>query len=169
MHLLTRDSLRILHVDDDNDFAELSSRSLQQAGFKQPVARCRDGRVALHYFSAIDPLSAPHVILLDFHMPGMNGLEVLHWIRLNYVEKNVAVYLLTSSLDPEHKKQAAADGAMGFLAKSYLADQLIEELDTLISLSNRQRETNPSPDADAEDIRATEDGQLFAQADRIRS
>ena len=99
----------------------------------------------------IEPQSAPHVILLDFHMPGMNGLEVLHWIRQNYSERDVAVYLLTSSQDPGHKKQAAADGAMEFLSKSPLADQLIEKLDGLIALSNRQHETKAlvEPDADA--------------------
>jgi CheY-like chemotaxis protein len=151
MQLLDRNSIRILHVDDDNDFAELSSRSLRRAGFNQPVVRCSDGLLALHYFSMIEPQSAPHVILLDLHMPGMNGLEVLHWIRQNYSEKDVAVYLLTSSEDPEHKKQAAADGAMDFLSKSPLADKLIEKLDSLIALSNRQHDTKAllEPNADA--------------------
>jgi CheY-like chemotaxis protein len=69
-------------------------------------------------------------------MPGMNGLEVLHWVRQNYSEKDVAVYLLTSSDDPEHRKQAAADGVNEFLSKSPLADKLIDKLDSLIEMSN---------------------------------
>ncbi len=141
MQLLARDSLRILHIDDDNDFAELSSRSLRRAGFKQPVMRCADGLLALHYFSMIEPQNAPHVILLDLHMPGMSGLEVLHWVRQNYSEKDVAVYLLTSSEDPAHKKQAAGDAVTEFLSKSPLADSLIEKLDSFIALSNKQGET----------------------------
>jgi CheY-like chemotaxis protein len=148
MELLARDSIRILHVEDDNDFAELNSRSLRRAGFKQPVVRCNDGLLALHYFSMIEPQSAPHVILLDLHMPGMNGLEVLHWVRQNYCEKDVAVYLLTSSEDPEDKKQAAADGVTEFLSKSPLADKLIEKLDGLIELSNRPGATETAADSD---------------------
>jgi len=155
VQLLARNSIRILHVEDDNDFAELSSRSLRRAGFTQPVVRCGDGLLALHYFTMIEPKSAPHVILLDFHMPGMNGLEVLHWIRQNYNEKDVAVYLLTSSEDPEHKKQAAADGAMEFLSKSPLADKLIEKLDSLIALSNRQHDTKALPGVDTDAMPAS--------------
>ena len=144
MQLLARDSMRILHVEDDDDFAELSSRSLRRAGFKQPVVRCTDGLLALHYFSMIEPESAPHVILLDLHMPGMNGLEVLHWVRQNYSEKDVAVYLLTSSDDPEHRKQAAADGVNEFLSKSPLADKLIDKLDSLIEMSNNHGVSVPA-------------------------
>ncbi len=139
MQLLARDSIRILHIDDDNDFAELSSRSLRRAGFGQPVMRCNDGLRALDYFSLIEPQSAPHVVLLDLHMPGMDGLEVLHWIRQNYSERDVAVYLLTSSEDPLHRHQAETDRVTEFLSKSYSADELIQKLDNFIQRNNGAR------------------------------
>jgi CheY-like chemotaxis protein len=139
METLARESLRIVHVDDEDDFAELNARRLKRAGFSQPVTRCSDGILALHYFSMIAPQLAPHVILLDLHLPGMNGLQVLHWVRRNYNERDVAVYLLTSSEDPEHKKQAAADGVTKYLAKAPLVDTLIEKLDELIAACNHQR------------------------------
>jgi CheY-like chemotaxis protein len=135
---LARDSIRILHVDDDAEFAKLSARGLQRAGFTQPVTHYPDGRLALDYFSMVDRASAPHVILLDLHMPGMNGLEVLRWLRENYSERDVAVYLLTSSEDPAHQEQAAAYGVTEYLLKSPFADHLIEKLDGLIMLANRR-------------------------------
>jgi CheY-like chemotaxis protein len=143
MPSLARNSIRILHVDDDDAFAELSAHALQRAGFKQPVTRCRDGLLAVNYFSKIDRATAPHVILLDLHMPGMNGLDVLRWLRQNYDEKNVAIYLLTSSQDPLHKSQAAAYGVTDFLLKSASAHRLIEKLDALIAMSEGTHE----PDA----------------------
>ena len=138
MKPLARGSLRILHVEDDDDFAELSARGLKRAGFEQPVVRCNDGLLALHYFSKMEPQSAPHVVLLDLHLPGMNGLEVLHWIRQNYTEHDVAVYLLTSSENPEHQLQAAKDGATDYLLKNTLVDKLVQKLDCLIGMSNNQ-------------------------------
>jgi CheY-like chemotaxis protein len=98
--------------------------------------RCRDGFHALNYFSRIDQKTAPHVIVLDLHMPGMNGLEVLRWLRKNYGEKNVAIYLLTSSQDPAHKNRADADGVTEYLLKTPFVERLIEKLDALIELSN---------------------------------
>ena len=148
MKLLARDSIRILHVDDDDDFAELSSRSLLRAGFKQPVVRCNDGLLALEYFSKLETRSAPHVILLDLHMPGMNGLEVLRWLRQNYSDKHVAIYLLTSSENPEHRKLAAADSVTEFLFKSHLADKLIEKLDWVIEMSNKLGLPDPVQEPD---------------------
>jgi len=138
VQLLTRDSLRIVHVDDDSEFAELSAHWLRRAGFKQPVVRCSNGLLALQYFSTIEPQSAPHVILLDLHMPHMNGLEVLRWVRENYSQRDVAVYLLTSSEDPAHKSQAVSNGVTDYLIKSSRADKLIEKLDCLIAMNNAQ-------------------------------
>jgi CheY-like chemotaxis protein len=68
----------------------------------------------------------------------MNGLEVLHWVRENYGERDVAVYLLTSSEDPSHRRQAADDRVTEFLSKSYRTDQLSEKLDGFIERNNRQ-------------------------------
>jgi CheY-like chemotaxis protein len=148
MQPLTRDSIRILHIDDDDDFAELNARGLQRAGFKQPVVRCADGLLALHHFSRIEPQSAPHVILLDLHMPGMNGLEVLQWVRQNYSNRDVAVYLLTSSENPEHRKRAAVEGVTEYLIKNSLADKLVEKLDCLIAKSNAPCLKSESEDED---------------------
>jgi CheY-like chemotaxis protein len=153
VELLARDSLRIVHVDNDDDFVELNTRGLKRAGFCQPVTRCSDGLLALRHFSIIEPQLAPHVILLDLHMPGMNGLEVLDWVRRNYNERDVAVYLLTSSEDPEHKKQATANRVTEYLLKESSVDTLIQKLDELIATCNLQKkervsgvpETSPEP------------------------
>ncbi len=137
MELLARDSLRIVHIEDNDQFADLCEHCLQLAGFTKPIIRCNDGVLALHYFSTIQPELAPHVILLDLHMSDMNGLEVLHWLRQSYSEQDVAVYVLTSSEEQADKDQAAADCATGYLLKSPLLKELIENLDRLIAASNK--------------------------------
>jgi CheY-like chemotaxis protein len=139
MELLARDSLRIAHVEDDDDFAELSEILLKRAGFTQPVVRCHNGTRALHYFSMIEPESTPHVILLDLNMPHMTGLEVLHWLRHSYSDRNVGIYLLTSPEDPGNMCRLAADGETKSLLKNPLFDELIQNLDHLIAISNNQR------------------------------
>jgi CheY-like chemotaxis protein len=136
METLTRESLRIVHVDDDGDFAFLSQRKLQRAGFKNPIVRCEDGALAIEYFSTIDLESKPHVIILDLNMPRVNGLEVLLWLRRTYGKGDVAIYLLTSSNDPEHLKQAARAGVTKYMIKSASLDELIQTLDHFIADRN---------------------------------
>jgi CheY-like chemotaxis protein len=143
METLARDSIRIVHVDDDDDFAELSSYELKKAGFNQPIVRCPNGLHALDYLKLAEPNSIPHVILLDLQMPGMNGLEVLHWVRERYHLRDVAVYLLTSSQDPQHKMQATAKGASEYILKSTHPELVIEKLDSLIATSNGQISPEP--------------------------
>jgi CheY-like chemotaxis protein len=152
MKLLARHSLRIVHVDDDNDFGQLSAIFLKQAGFEQPIVHCQNGIQALRYFSMIEPELAPHAILLDLHMPHMNGLEVLHWLRHDHSVPDVSVYLLTSSDDSENRRRAAADGVTGYLLKAPLFDDLIENLDHLIAISNNERleEMNQMRDIEAD-------------------
>lgn len=152
MELLTRDSLRIVHVEDHDDFAFVSEVWLKRAGFKQAIVHCNDGIQALRYFSMIEAEQAPHVILLDLHMPHMNGLEVLHWLRHCHSKPDTAVYLLTSSDDLEDRRRAAASGVTGYLLKSPLFDELIQNLDHLIATINSQRleETSKMDDIIAE-------------------
>jgi CheY-like chemotaxis protein len=135
---LTRDTIRLVHVDDDPDFAELSARRLKRAGFNQPVVHCPDGIRALGRLSTFEPKSAPHVILLDLQMPGMDGLELLQWIREKYGDRDAAVYLLTSSVNPEHRRRAEAQGVTAFLIKSFSLEDLVEKLDLQIAKLNSQ-------------------------------
>lgn len=136
MELLSRESLRIVHVDDDHDFVELNERSLKCAGFNKPIVRCADGYKAINYFSTIEPDDAPHVVLVDLHMPRLSGLEVLHWLRTNYTEREVAVFLLTSSVDPDIINRRAGDGGAEYVPKGGILDHLLRKLDDLIDLKN---------------------------------
>ena len=142
MEFLARDSLRIVQVEDNDDFALLIEMALKLAGFEQPIVRCNDGVLALHYFSMIEPEQAPHVILLDLHMPNKNGLEVLHWLRHDHSDQDVAVYLLTASDDPKDRHQAATEGMTEHILKGPLFEKLIQKLDDLIAETNRQRVGN---------------------------
>jgi len=82
-------------------------------------------------------------------MPNMNGLEVLHWLRHNYSEPAVAIYLLTSSDDPEDRRRAMADDVTKYLLKAPSFDELIQNLDHLIEVSNNERLEKVSEKGDA--------------------
>jgi len=148
MELLSRESLRIVHVDDDHDFVELNERSLKCAGFKNPIVRCADGYKAINYFLKIEPDNAPHVVLVDLHMPRLSGLGVLHWLRTNYTEREIAVFLLTSSVDPNIINRRATDGGAEYIPKGGILDHLLRKLDDLIDLKNETALKKAKDDGD---------------------
>ena len=138
MDLLTRELLRIIHIEEESQSAQLTDIFLKRAGFSQPITRFSCGEKALDGLSTIGMERAPHVILLDHHVPGMGGLEVLRRLRKDYDERDVAVYLLTSSDNPEDVRQAADAGATKILFKTCFLDELLQELDQMIALRNRK-------------------------------
>jgi|SRR5580658_998719 PAS domain S-box-containing protein len=138
MELVAKESLRIVHVEDEDEFAQLTDIFLKRAGFQQPIKRFPCGEEALSHLSKIEPVHAPHVILLDHDMLGVSGLEALLWLRKNYSEHDVAIYLLTSADDSEGIRQAANAGVTKYFLKTGLFNELVQELDHLIAIRNHR-------------------------------
>jgi len=139
MNLLSRESLRIVQVEDSDEFALITDAILRRAGFMQPVVRFNRASDALEYLWKVEARLAPHLILLDLKMPGIGGLEMLRWLRLNYCEPNVAIYILTTSNAREDRWQAAKFGANEYLLKTTVNTRLIEVLDAQIDQYNHRR------------------------------
>ncbi len=63
-------------------------------------------------------------ILLDWGMPGMNGLELLHWIKSQPALSDIEVILQSGRMTPDHVNEAIDGGAYYYLAKPYKIPQL---------------------------------------------
>src|SRR5215472_10268937 len=85
--------IRMLLIDDDDEFRESLSLNLADEGFA--VTTFADGPSALEHVAAGE---SADVILLDWRMPGMNGLEVLRELRQRGVSTPV-IFLTVLSDD----------------------------------------------------------------------
>jgi diguanylate cyclase (GGDEF)-like protein len=103
---------KILVVDDCEDNLFMQIEILKMAGYSQ-ISSCKNSSdvLALHVAHAYD------LILLDMHMPGMNGLEVM--ARLREVEKDSYLPVLAITGDRGFKIAALEAGARDFLTKPY--------------------------------------------------
>lgn len=110
-------------VEDLEDDVELVRRAFAKAAVPNPIHVVRSGEEALKYLSgtgqyanrAEHPL--PDLILLDLRMPGMDGFEVLAWIRSQTGIRTIPVVVLTSSDLVWDVNRAYELGASSFLVK----------------------------------------------------
>jgi two-component system, OmpR family, response regulator ChvI len=113
--------VRIVLVDDDDSFRESLGLNLIDEGFA--VVSFDAGAPALDYFAHG---GAADVILLDWRMPVMNGLEVLR--RLRRAGSTTPVIFLTVLSDDIYEEAALEGGAVDFVDKSRRLSILVKRL-----------------------------------------
>ena len=109
-------SKRILIVDDEPLNLDLLDQELADLG--HGTIRAADGTEALLKLETANP----ELVLLDYQMPGMNGIEVLREIRKR--DKNTPVVIITAYGTIERAVEAVKAGAEDFITKPFDPDHL---------------------------------------------
>jgi len=126
-------SLRVLLVDDSVTFLESAERLLSSQPSLQVVGRATSGIDALDQTT----LLSPDLVLMDWSMLGMNGLEAMRLIKTRRAAPRVVILTLFDL--PQYRAAAAAAGADGFLAKSEWGVQLMPLVEKLFGDMARSR------------------------------
>jgi two-component system chemotaxis response regulator CheY len=106
-------------VDDQVTSRLLLTEALQKLGFQQ-INVAKDGREALEIL-----IRQPHhLVISDFNMPRMDGLQLLQAVRENDTTRKAAFIILTAQGDRTLVQKAAALGANNVLAKPFTADKI---------------------------------------------
>ena len=110
----------ILLVEDNPDDEMLTTMALSNCNVANEIVVARDGQEALDYlFGVKDPAHplAPTVILLDLHLPKLDGLEVLRRIRADERTKLLPVVVLTSSDEEGDRIKSYGLGVNSYVCK----------------------------------------------------
>ena len=130
----------VLIVDDDRQSRDLLARILTKESFD--VETAKDGETAL---LAVD-VKLPDLILLDVHLPGVNGFDVCRRLKQSHATRLVPVVLITGLGDREHRLRGIDAGADDFLAKPFDPTELKARARSLVRLK-RHTDTLESVDA----------------------
>ncbi len=112
--------VRIMMIDDDKDFCELLSRSLQKKGAQT--------------YCQFDPLSLtknvndfnPNVVLLDVMLPDKSGIELLSDIRR--IKQNIPIIMISNREDTKMIVASMKAGASDYIPKTADIDELWEKI-----------------------------------------
>jgi PAS domain S-box-containing protein len=120
---------KILVVDDQIENRDWLIKLLTAIGFS--VRDADNGEAAIRSWEEWSPL----LILMDLHMPLMDGLEATRRIKADPRGKGTAVMVLTASAMDDDRQSASRSGADEFLAKPCREDELLEKIRGLLNLA----------------------------------
>lgn len=118
----------VLVVDDQQANVRMVGALLARAGYQ--VLPALSGAEGLEL--ARD--KTPDVVLLDMKMPGMDGFEVLRQMRLDSATRDLPVIFLTADNDRENLIRAFAAGAIDYITKPFVVEELLARVHTHIDL-----------------------------------
>jgi two-component system response regulator ChvI len=113
--------IRVLIVEDDEDYREIVGSELSWHGFV--VRSFADGDALL---GSLDAAAEADVIVLDWRLPTISGIDLLPQLRRRGV--NLPVVFLTSHADPAYEKLAFERGALDFIDKTRGVEVLARRL-----------------------------------------
>ena len=115
---------KALVVDDSKAIRMLLARALKQLGYE--VQEAANGREALEAIEAGN--SGVELVLADWNMPEINGLELLKRLRRNSALSSLAVVMVSTETEIEHIAEAMEAGANEYVMKPFTQDILVEKL-----------------------------------------
>ncbi|MEO8127048.1 MAG: response regulator [Bryobacteraceae bacterium] len=119
----------VLVVDDQFENRDWLTKLLTAVGYS--VRDANNGEEAVRSWEKWKP----GLILMDIHMPVMDGLEAMRIIKADPVGKDTPIIALTASAMDDDRNTAMATGADAFVAKPCLEDELLETMRSLLHIT----------------------------------
>lgn len=117
---------RVLVADDEQSIRMLIEASLEGPDFT--VLHADNGRDALRLAVS----AHPDIVVLDWMMPGLSGLEVLRALRRDPATSAIPVLLLSAMCQERNRQDAAAAGADAYLFKPFSPLDLIRTINRVL-------------------------------------
>ena len=124
----------VLVVDDDPDIRELITWKLGQAGYSTMVAA--DGEAGLAAVTTGDSEGrAPDLILVDWMMPKLSGIDVCRALRQNPATARIPVILLTANAQEADVELGFAAGVDDYIAKPFSPREMLSRIEAVLTRS----------------------------------
>ncbi len=116
-------NVKILVVDDANAMRVIITQMLNEAGFEE-IIEAKDGKDAISKLEE----EKPDLIISDWNMPNMGGLELLKWVRSNEKYRDIPFIMATAQGDKSKEEQVRKEKGNSHVAKPFESVQLIRTI-----------------------------------------
>ena len=117
--------MKVLITDDSKVMRMMVGKALMAAGLSPEIVEAGDGVEGL---SKLDP--SIELVLSDWNMPNMNGLEFVQEIRK--VNQDVPIIMITTEGSEDKISEAITMGANGYVCKPFTPDKIKEQIQTVM-------------------------------------
>lgn len=117
----------VILVEDNDDDIFFIKKACAAAGVPHTLVVIQNGQAALNYLSGAlesHPSALPDLVILDIKLPGVNGDEVLKWLRSEPKLKYLPVIVLTGSILKRDLATAYSSGATSYFHKQSVPAEL---------------------------------------------
>lgn len=119
--------MKILIADDSRVMRQIVTRTLRQAGYSgHDLVEATNGKEA--FDSCVS--ERPDLVMSDWNMPEMTGVELLRSLRANGIEMPFG--FVTSESSSEMRNAAMSEGAIFFITKPFTPESFRDALDTFL-------------------------------------
>ena len=126
----------ILIVEDESSILELISLNLHQAGFN-PIRA-----ISAEYANTLIKETLPDLIVLDWMLPGMNGIDFAKRLKADSITKLIPIIILTAKSDEDNKIEGLSVGD-DYLTKPFSPRELVARINALIRRRSPELLNNP--------------------------
>ena len=113
--------MKVALVEDDEAIACLLRYNFEVAGWQ--VEHFETGYAALQGIGR----ASPDLVVLDWHLPGLSGIEILRQLRATPTTRLLPVVMLTGRCEPSDRKRALDSGADAFFSKPFSISDLLND------------------------------------------
>lgn len=134
LDFLRRSRIRVLVIDDTQKNLEVVGQLLSENNYQVTAANSGERGIA------IARKLQPDIILLDVMMPGINGYEVCRRLKADSLTREIPVIFLTAKTDHDDLMEGFGAGAVDYVTKPFVKNELLVRVSTHAELAIRRRQ-----------------------------